>query len=159
MNLYQGVPITVIILLSLFMLFSFILSNTQFGRYIYAIGGNINAAKISGINTKRITLLVFTLMSVLASISGLILAARLAAATPTAGNMYEMDAIASCVIGGVSLKGGRGTVFGAIVGALVMASLNNGMSLMNIASSIQYMVNGLVLLMAVWFDISTNVGE
>lgn len=156
MNQYQGIPIPFVTVILMGVIFTFISKNTVFGRQIYAIGGNAEASRLSGINIKRRILLVFVLCNTLAAISGIIFTARLNAATGTAGNMLELDAIAACVIGGTSLVGGSGTIPGAIIGALVMASLDNGMSIMNLDSYWQYIVKGLILVMAVWVDIYTR---
>jgi D-xylose transport system permease protein len=152
-NQYQGIPLPFIVVIALAVLFSFIAKKTVFGRQVYAIGGNAEAAMLSGINSKRRILMVFVLCNTLAAIAGLILTARVNAATVGAGNMYELDAIAACVIGGTSLMGGIGTIPGALVGALVMASLDNGMSIMNIDAFWQLIVKGSILILAVWFDI------
>jgi ABC-type xylose transport system permease subunit len=156
MALYKGIPYTVIILVLLIGLYTFITKKTPIGRHIYAIGGNLEAAKLSGINAKKTLFSIFVSMGTLAALSGILYSARLNSAAPSAGNLFELDAIAASFIGGASANGGVGTVFGAIIGALVMASINNGMSLMNLDISYQYIIKGLVLLMAVWFDISTR---
>jgi D-xylose transport system permease protein len=156
MNSYKGIPVPFIMVIVLGLIFTFIAKNTTFGRQIYAIGGNPEAARLSGINSKRRILLVFILCNTLAAIAGLILTARLNAATMSAGTMYELDAIAACVIGGTSLMGGIGTIAGAVIGALVMASLDNGMSLMNLESFWQYIVKGTILVLAVYVDIYTR---
>lgn len=153
MNNYQGIPVPVIILIAITIIMSFISNNTRFGRRLYAIGGNPEAARLSGINVKLEGLKVFILIGVLSAVSGLILTARLDAATPAAGSQFEFDAISAAIIGGASFSGGQGTVFGALIGALIMASLNNGMSILNIPSAAQYILKGLVLLIAVYFDI------
>ncbi|MCM3006457.1 sugar ABC transporter permease [Priestia koreensis] len=153
MNQYQGIPIPIIIVIVLALVFTFIAKNTVFGRQVYAIGGNTEAAVLSGINSKKRILFVFVLCNTLAAVAGLILTARVNAATVGAGNMYELDAIAACVIGGTSLMGGIGTIPGALIGGLVMASLDNGMSIMNIDSFWQLIVKGSILIIAVWFDI------
>ncbi len=152
LNLYQGLPMPVMIMMVLAVLFTFVANKTVLGRNVYAIGGNIEAADLSGIKTKLTTLIIFVMSSGLAAIAGIILTARLNASTPAAGNAKELDAIASCVIGGTSMTGGIGTIPGVIVGALVMASLDNGMSLINLESYSQYIVKGLVLTFAVWAD-------
>ncbi|OPX03112.1 sugar ABC transporter permease [Geobacillus sp. LEMMY01] len=156
LNRYYGVPIPMLIVVLLAMIFVFIAVKTPFGRYIYAIGGNIEAAALSGINIKRVVLAVFVLMGILSAIAGIILTSRLNAATVSSGEMYELDAIAACVIGGTSLMGGRGNIVGAIVGALIMSSIDNGMSMMNIETFWQYIVKGLILIIAVWADISSK---
>jgi D-xylose transport system permease protein len=142
--------------LLLTLIFSFLANNTTFGRHIYAIGGNPDAAKLSGINITRKTMVLFMLMGVLVGLAGTVTTARLNAATTSAGQNAELDAIASAVIGGTSLLGGEGTILGAIVGALVMTSLDNGMSLMNMDITYQYIIKGLILLLAVWVDIATR---
>jgi len=159
MNIYRGIPIPVIIMLAVIVVFTFVMQRTKFGRYIYAVGGNIEAAFYSGINTKLIILFVFIIMGALSSISGIILTARLNAATVTAGMNMELDAIAASVIGGTSFSGGIGSIPGAILGALIMASLDNGMSLLNMNVSWQYMIKGLVLLVAVLFDVYSKNKE
>ena len=156
MALYKGIPYTVIVVVALVLLYTFITTKTTIGRHIYAVGGNLEAAKLSGINTKKTLFLVFTSMGTLAALSGIIYSARLNSAAPSAGNLFELEAIAASFIGGASANGGIGSVFGAIIGALVMASINNGMSLLNTNISYQYIIKGLVLLIAVWFDISTR---
>lgn len=156
MNSYKGIPVPFVMVIVLAILFSFISRNTTFGRQVYAIGGNAEAARLSGINIRMKTMLVFVLCNTLAAIAGLVLMARLNAATMNAGNMYELDAIAACVIGGTSLAGGTGTIVGAIIGALVMASLDNGMSLMNLESFWQYIVKGAILVLAVYVDIASR---
>ena len=156
MSEYQGVPIPVLILLGFAVLIAFIAAKTRFGRSIYAIGCNQEAAELAGMNTKRIVFLVFIIEGVLCGIAGVILTARLNAGSANAGNMAEMDAIAACVIGGASLSGGLGTIPGAVIGALVMCSLDNGMSLMNTENFWQYIVKGLILIIAVYIDIVTK---
>jgi len=150
---YNGIPLPMLIVVALGGLFIFIASKTSFGRRIYAIGGNPEAASLSGINIKRNTLSVFVLMGALAGLAGIILTSRLNAATTSAGDMYELDAIAACVIGGTSLAGGRGHIVGSVIGALIMVSIDNGMSMMNIPTFWQYIVKGLILIIAVWIDI------
>ncbi|MFD1174996.1 sugar ABC transporter permease [Paenibacillus puldeungensis] len=154
MNAYKGIPFPIIFVIVLAAIFYFLSTKTTFGRHIYAIGGNIEAARLSGINIRRKTMMIFLLSGLLASIAAIVLTSRLASATITAGNMAEMDAIAACVIGGTSLMGGAGTVLGALIGALVMTSLDNGMSLMGMESFWQYVVKGSILVFAVWLDIS-----
>lgn len=156
LNRYQGIPTPILIVVFFAAVFIFVSSKTSFGRYVYAIGGNPEAAALSGINIKRNTLWVFTSMGALAGIAGVILTSRLNAATVNAGNMYELDAIAACVIGGTSLMGGKGKVVGALIGALIMASIDNGMSMMNIETFWQYIVKGLILIVAVWIDIASK---
>ncbi len=152
LNSYSGVPIPVMILLVVALAGVVVTHNTTFGRYLYAIGGNPDAARLSGISLRKHILAVFCLMGTLAGVASVIYTARVASASPDAGNLLELDAIAACVIGGTSLMGGRGTVFGAIVGALIMASLDNGMSLKSVEPYVQYLVKGAVLVTAVGFD-------
>ncbi|GIO11343.1 ABC transporter permease [Cohnella xylanilytica] len=150
---YKGIPFILIILFALVVVYSFVMKKTVMGRHTYAIGGNEKAAKLSGIKTKRVTFWVFVNMGALAALSGLIYAARLNAATPKAGTNFELDAIAACFIGGASASGGIGTVLGAIIGGLVMGVMNNGMSLIGLGIDWQQGIKGLVLLLAVGFDI------
>ncbi|HEV8588708.1 MAG TPA: hypothetical protein VGQ72_07505 [Pyrinomonadaceae bacterium] len=152
MNKAGGVPIPVIFLLAVALIGAFLTANTTFGRYLYAIGGNPDAARLSGINLKRYILAAFCLMGALAGLASILHTARVGSASPDAGTLMELDAIASCVIGGTSLMGGRGTVFGAVLGALILASLDNGMSLLNVENWAQYVVKGGVLVAAVGFD-------
>lgn len=158
MNRYLGIPVPILLVLLLLLVFGFVLNRTRFDRYLYAIGGNSEAAKYSGISVKRHTFAVFVIMGLLSALAGLILTARLNAATVGAGQMYELDAIAACVIGGTSLKGGTGSVTGSLIGALVMTSLDNGMSMMDIDAFWQYIVKGLILILAVWWDLSSEPG-
>ncbi len=152
MNQAGGVPIPVIFLLAVALAGAFLTANTTFGRYLYAIGGNPDAARLSGINLKRYILAAFCLMGALAGLASILHTARVGSASPDAGTLMELDAIASCVIGGTSLMGGRGTVCGAVLGALSLASLDNGMSLLNVENWAQYVVKGGVLVAAVGFD-------
>jgi D-xylose transport system permease protein len=152
LNNYQGVPIPVLILLAVALCGAFLMQNTTFGRYLYAIGGNPEAAHLSGINLRRHILAVFCLMGALAGVAGVIYTARVGSGSPDAGVLLELDAIAACVIGGASLMGGRGTIFGACLGALFMASLNNGMSLKNVPDFTQDIVRGSILVTAVGLD-------
>ena len=149
---YMGIPNILITLAVLIAFYTFITNRTVIGRHIYATGGNVKAAALSGVKTKRITFMVFVNMGVLSALAGLIFAARLNAATPKAGNLFELDAIAACFIGGASATGGVGTVIGAIIGGLVMGVMNNGMSLVGISIDWQQAIKGLVLLLAVAFD-------
>lgn len=153
---YNGIPIVLILLLGLVLFYTFITQRTILGRHIYALGGNAKAAKLSGVKTERILFLVYTNNGLMAALAGLVVAGRLNAATPKAGNMFELDAIASCFIGGASATGGVGTVVGAIVGGLVMGVLNNGMSIMGVSVDWQQAIKGVVLLLAVFFDVITK---
>lgn len=150
---YSGIPNILVLMFLLIVIYSFVMNKTVMGRHVYALGGNEKAAGLSGVKTKKVTFWVFVNMGVLAAISGLIFAARLNAATPKAGTNFELDAIAACFIGGASASGGIGTVFGAIIGGLVMGVLNNGMSLIGLGIDWQQGIKGLVLLLAVAFDI------
>jgi putative multiple sugar transport system permease protein len=150
---YRGVPIVGIILVVLTLIYAFVMRNTVLGRQVYAVGGNSAAARLSGIRNQRVTLLVFVNMGILAAVAGLLFAARLNSATPQAGINFELEAIAAAFIGGASSSGGVGTVFGAIIGGLVLGVLNNGMSILGIGSDVQQVIKGLVLLAAVGFDV------
>jgi D-xylose transport system permease protein len=154
MNSYQGVPIPVLILVAVALLGAFITNSTTFGRYLYAIGGNADAARLSGINNKRNILKVYALLGALTGVASLIFTARVGSAAPDAGVLKELDAIAACVIGGASLVGGRGTIFGACLGALIMASLDNGMSLLNVRDFMQDIIKGAILVAAVGLDMA-----
>lgn len=149
----RGLPIVGLILFALIAVYTFIMSRTVFGRHVYAIGGNVDAANMSGVNTKRVDFLVMTNMGLLAGLAGLVTTARLTAANPKAGVNFELDAIAASFIGGAAVTGGVGTVIGAIIGGLVMGVLNNGMSLMGVSIDWQQAIKGLVLLAAVAFDV------
>ena len=152
LNSYAGVPVPVLVLLAVAALTAFFSQATTFGRYLYAIGGNADAARLSGVNIKRQILLVFGLMGGLAAVASIIYTARVGSASPAAGVLLELDAIAACVIGGASLMGGRGSVLGALLGALFMASLDNGMSLQNVQDYLQDIIKGSVLVLAVAID-------
>jgi len=153
---YRGFPNISLILFAVIIIYAFITRKTIFGRHIYAMGGNYEAAKLSGVKTKRMMFLIYTNMGLLSAVSGLVYAARLNSSTPKAGNLFELDAIAAAFIGGASASGGVGTVIGAVIGGLVMGVINNGMSLMSLGIDWQQVVKGLVLLLAVWFDIATK---
>lgn len=149
---YNGLSWSLVILLIVVAVFQFITTKTPLGRHIYAVGGNPEAAELSGISVSKITYFVFGAMGLLAALSGIMYASRLRSATTTAGLGFETDAIAAAFVGGVSAAGGVGTIIGSIIGALVMMSLTNGMNLMGIDISIQYIVRGAVLVLAVIFD-------
>jgi putative multiple sugar transport system permease protein len=153
---YKGLSWTAVIVLIVVLAYDFMTSQTILGRHIYAIGGNPEAAELSGINVKKITYFVFGSMGMLAGLSGILFASRLQSATTTAGNLFELDAIAASFIGGTSPAGGIGKVTGSLVGALVMTSLTSGMNLMGIDISFQYIVRALVLVAAVIFDVTTR---
>ncbi|MFQ6146110.1 multiple monosaccharide ABC transporter permease [Streptomyces seoulensis] len=150
---YKGAPIILIILAALVVGYGYVMRNAVFGRHIYAIGGNLPAAKLSGVKDKRVTFQVFLNMGVLAALAGLVVAARLNAASPKAGVNFELEAIASSFIGGASMSGGVGTVLGAIIGGLVLGVLNNGMNLLSVGTDWQQVIKGLALLVAVGFDV------
>ena len=152
MNAYQGVPIPVLIFVSIALIGVFLTTSTVFGRYLYAIGGNPEAARLSGIDNRRNIVKIFALLGAFTGVAAVIFTARVGSASPDAGTLKELDAIAACVIGGASLMGGRGTVFGACVGALIMASLDNGMSLLNVRDFMQDIVKGSILVAAVGLD-------
>ncbi|CAM5738191.1 Xylose transport system permease protein XylH OS=Streptomyces alboniger OX=132473 GN=CP975_30045 PE=4 SV=1 [Streptomyces alboniger] len=150
---YKGAPIILLILGVLVVGYGYLMRNAVFGRHIYAIGGNLPAAKLSGVKDKKVTFLVFLNMGALAALAGLAIAARLNAASPKAGLNYELEAIASAFIGGASMSGGVGTVLGAIIGGLVLGVLNNGMNLLSVGSDWQQVIKGMALLAAVGFDV------
>lgn len=153
---YQGIPWTAVIVGVVLVGYNFMLNKTKLGRYIYGIGGNDLAAELSGVNVKKVTLFAFCSMSVLASLAGILYTSRLQSATPTAGLAFEMDAIASSYIGGVAVSGGVGKVTNTIIGALVITSLTNGMNLLGVDISFQYVVKGVIFIIAVAFDIRTR---
>lgn len=153
---YNGLSWSLVIVLVVVMVFSFIMTKTPLGRHIYAVGGNPEAAELSGISVSKITFIVFGAMGMLSALSGIMYASRLQSATTTAGLGFETDAIAAAFVGGVSAAGGVGSVTGSIVGALVMMSLTSGMNLMGIDISIQYIVRGAVLVLAVIIDRATR---
>ena len=149
----RGLPIVLIILGVLIMIYTIVTTKTVFGRHVYAIGGNLSAAQLSGVKVKQVNFWIFVNMGFLSAVAGIVYSSRSNGAQPAAGNMFELDAIAAAFIGGASTTGGVGRVTGAMIGALIMAVMSNGMSLMGIDQSVQQMVKGLVLLLAVAFDI------
>lgn len=153
---YQGLSWTAVVILIVVMVYEFITTQTVLGRHIYAVGGNPEAAELSGISVKKITHVVFGSMGMLSALSGILFASRLQSATTTAGNLFELDAIAAAFVGGASAKGGVGKVISSLIGALVMTSLSSGMNLMGIDISYQYIVRALVLAAAVVFDVVTR---
>ncbi len=153
---YNGLSWTVVIMLVVVGIYHFITTQTVLGRHIYAVGGNPEAAELSGISVRKITYMVFASMGFLTALSGILFTARLKSATPQAGTLFELDAIAAAYVGGVSAAGGVGKVIGSIIGALVMQSLVNGMNLMGLDISYQYVVRGLILVAAVVFDVLTR---
>ena len=150
---YNGIPVVLVLMAVLVSVYHFITTRTVAGRQIYAMGGNAKAARLSGINTKKVFFWVYANMGLLAAVAGIVLSARNQSATPKAGDGFEMDAIASCYIGGAATSGGVGTIIGAVVGAFIMGILNNGMSLAGFDTNVQKIVKGCVLLGAVTFDL------
>jgi len=156
---YKGLSWTAVVVLIVILVYNFIMSRTVLGRHIYAVGGNPEAAELSGISVKKITYVIFISMGMLAALSGILFASRFKSATTTAGTLFELDAIAAAFVGGASASGGVGKVTGSIIGALVMMSLTSGMNLMGIDISFQYIVRALVLVAAVVFDVATRNRE
>lgn len=153
---YSGIPWAAVIVGVVLIIYNFMLNKTRLGRYIYGIGGNDQAAELSGVNVKKVTLFAFCSMSVLAALAGVLYTSRLQSATPTAGLGFELDAIASSYIGGTAVSGGIGKVTNTIIGALVIMSLTNGMNLMGVDISYQYIVKGIIFIIAVAFDVRTR---
>ena len=153
---YKGIPVMALWVLAIVFIYAFITSKTAFGRYFYAVGGNEKATKLSGINTNKVYFLAYTSMSLLAGLSGLLIAARIGSINGDTGNSFEMDAIGSCFIGGASAYGGSGTVGGVVVGAILLGVINQGMSILGLDNNWQYIVKGSVLLVAVIFDVVSN---
>lgn len=149
----RGIPWAAVIVGVVLYIYNFVLNKTRFGRYIYGIGGNPEAAELSGVNVKKVTFIVFVSCSTMAALGGILYTARIGTAATSAGNAFELDAIAACYIGGVSVTGGVGRVTNTIIGALVIQSLTSGMNLMSIDISLQYIVKGLVFILAVAFDV------
>ncbi len=153
---YRGIPTVFVVLVVVTGIFVFITNNTVIGRYIYAVGGNAKSAKLSGINSEQVVFITHVIMGVLCGLSGVVFTAYMNSALPQAGQNFELDAIASCFIGGAAASGGIGTTIGAITGGLVMGVINNGMSLMNIGADWQYVVKATILLLAVFYDIMSR---
>jgi putative multiple sugar transport system permease protein len=149
----RGLPIVLILLAVLIIVYSIVTQRSVFGRHGYAIGGNLNAAQLSGVKVRRVNFLIFLNMGFLAGVAGVVYSSRSNSAQPGAGNMFELDAIAACFIGGAAITGGVGTVVGAVVGGLIMGVMSNGMQLLGIEQSVQYVLKALVLLTAVAFDV------
>jgi len=147
-----GIPIPVIIAAFVFLVCWYVLNHTQIGRYTYAIGGNENVAKLSGVNVARVKVIVYAISGTLAALAGIILTARLESAQPTAGMAYELDAIAAVVLGGTSLAGGRGRITGTLIGALIIGVLNNALNILDVSSYFQMIAKGAVILLAVVLD-------
>ena len=154
---YVGsVPTPVILMLIIFIIAALIINKTQLGRHIYAVGGNVQAAKFSGINVQKVKFIVYAYTGLMAGIAGVVIASRLYSGQPTAGDGAEMDAIASVVVGGTSMSGGSGRIGGTLIGVLIIGVLNNGLNLMGVDSNFQYIVKGLVILLAVYVDFLRN---
>ena len=153
---YKGIPVMAIWVLAVIFIYAFITSKTAFGRYFYAVGGNEKATKLSGIDTKKVYFMAYASMSLLAGLSGLLVAARIGSVNGDTGNSFEMDAIGSCFIGGASAYGGSGTVPGIVIGAILLGVINQGMSIIGLDNNWQYIVKGAVLLVAVVFDVVSN---
>ena len=151
---YKGVQVPVLLLAITTAIMSYIVNNTRFGRYCYAVGGNYEAARLSGVNIRRLIFYVFVLMGFLAGVAGVVLASYVGYGTIAAGQGYELDAIGAAILGGTSTLGGVGTIFGAIIGALIMSSLSNGLQLLNVQPAWQYVLKGVVLVLAVLADVS-----
>jgi putative multiple sugar transport system permease protein len=156
LSAYRGMPFILGVLIFVTLIYTFVANKTPLGRHVYAVGGNKNAAKLSGVRTKLVMFIVYVNCSLLATIAGMVVTGRLNVATAKAGNSYELDAIAACYIGGCSASGGAGTIMGVIIGAAVMGILNNGMSILGIGTDMQQVIKGLILLLAVTFDIYTK---
>ena len=153
---YKGIPVMLIWILAVVLIFAYVTSSTVFGRYFYAVGGNEKATKLSGIDPRKVYFVAYFLMSFLAALSGLLMSARIGSVDGAMGTSYEMDAIASCFIGGASAYGGSGTVPGIMIGAILLGVINQGMSIYGLSDSWQYVVKGAVLLAAVVFDVVSN---
>ena len=153
---YRGLPVVVLVVGITLFIFHYVLKNTVLGRYIYAVGGNPRSAKLSGINSEQVTFIVFCFMGGLAGLASVIFTGYLNSALPQTGDLFELDAIAACYVGGVSAGGGIGTVIGVIFGGLVMSSINNGMFLMNLGTHYQKVVKAVILLFAVFYDVYTR---
>lgn len=153
---FLGIPTAVLVMLAVAAVLTFVTTNTRFGRRAYCIGGNREASYLSGINIKRNVFIAFLIMGLIYGLGGILVTARLNAIPPNAGDFLELESIAAAVIGGVSLSGGIGTVYGAIIGAVLLRGVENGMSLMNLSSFVQMVAKAMILLLAVWFDVATR---
>lgn len=154
---YVGpVPTPVILMVVIFVIAALMINRTQLGRHIYAVGGNVQAARFSGINVQKVKFIVYTYTGLMAGIAGVVIASRLYSGQPTAGDGAEMDAIASVVVGGTSMSGGSGRIGGTLIGVLIIGVLNNGLNLLGVDSNFQYVVKGLVILLAVYIDFLRN---
>jgi D-xylose transport system permease protein len=150
---YRGIPYPVAIFVVIAFIGIFVLQNTKFGRRVYAMGGNEEAARLSGINVYRMKLIIYAVITVLSALSGILLASRLNGASPNLGTMFELDAISAVIIGGTSFAGGIGTISGTVIGAFIIGILNNGMSLLGVPTFYQLMIKGFIIIAAVWFDV------
>ncbi len=148
-----GLPYPVVIFAIIAFFGTFVLQNTKFGRRIYAMGGNEEAARLSGINIYRMKLSIYCIITTLSALAGIILASRLNGASPNLGNMFELDAISAVIIGGTSFSGGVGTIIGTVIGAFIISVLNNGMSLLEVPTFYQLIIKGFIIILAVWFDV------
>jgi D-xylose transport system permease protein len=159
LNSYGGIPVPVLLVLLMLGIFTWVATQTVFGRRIYSVGSNLEATRLSGVDTNRVKLAIFALMGLMCAFAGIVNTARLAAGSPSAGTMGELDAIAACFIGGTSMRGGSGTVYGALIGALVMASLDNGMSMLDVDAYWQMIAKGAILVLAVWIDVVSRTNR
>ena len=150
---YRGIPYPVAIFVVIAFIGIYVLQNTKFGRRVYAMGGNEEAARLSGINIYRMKLIVYAVITALSALSGILLASRLNGASPNLGTMFELDAISAVIIGGTSFSGGIGTIGGTVIGAFIIGILNNGMSLLGVPTFYQLIIKGLIIILAVWFDV------
>jgi len=150
---YRGIPYPVVIFFIIAFVGTFVMSNTMFGRRLYAVGGNEEAARLSGIRIYRVKLIVYAVTTTLSALSGILLASRLNGASPNLGTMFELDAISAVIIGGTSFTGGVGTISGTVIGAFIIGILNNGMSLLGVPMFYQLIIKGLIIILAVWFDV------
>jgi D-xylose transport system permease protein len=155
-NQYQGIPLSTVVLGAVALIIYILTQHTPFGRYLYAIGGNEEAAVLSGVPVQRVVITAFALMGFLVALTGFMQTAYGGATTSTVGSLMELDAIAACVIGGTSLRGGRGSVLGVLFGALIMASLLNGMTLLAVSPEMKFVARGVVLTLAVWLDVKLS---
>ena len=147
-----GIPVPIIVIIVTFLVALFVLTQTKIGRYVYALGGNEEATKLSGISTDKVKIFVYAISGMMAALAGIIITSRLSSAQPTAGSGYELDAIAAVVLGGTSLAGGTGTIVGTMIGALIIGVLNNALNLMDVSSYFQMLAKGSVILLAVLLD-------
>jgi ribose transport system permease protein len=147
-----GIPFPTVIMILVFIISYIVLKYTRFGRYVYAVGGNIRAARLAGVNTKVVLILVYMISGVLAALGGILLASRINSGQPNSGLMYELDVIAAVAVGGTSFFGGRGTIIGTFIGSMLIAVLRNGLNLMNVGSYVQQVIVGVVILLAVMID-------